>query len=200
MTREPRADKELNRLRLTAAAGRALQRDGLGVSMRAIAREAGMGIATAYRHFPTKNDLIEAVLAEQVATCTQAMQAALREPDPWTGLTTVIAWFAEVQIEHPGLLRVLLDNSTEDSSAVAGPAGNAPFADARRAHGEALHRLVAGARTAGDLRPDVTTDDVRVGMMAMTAFSSRPDALTGAAVRALHRILIRGISAGSRPD
>lgn len=153
--------------------------------MRAIAREAGLGIATAYRHFPTKNDLIEAVLAEQVAACTLAMQEAVAEPDPWTGMTQVLAWFAEVQIEQPGLLRVLLDN----------PAGDAPFAQARREHGEALHRLVAAAGAAGHLRPDVTTDDVRVGMMAMTAFSGRSDAQAAAAVRALHRILIRGIAA-----
>ena len=185
MTRAPRLDREHNRLRLTTAAARALRQDGLGVSMRAIAREAGLGIATAYRHFPTKNDLIEAVLAEQVAACTQAMELAVAEPDPWTGLTNVLAWFADVQIEHPGLLRVLLDS----------PAGDAPFGQARRAHGEALHRLVATARAAGRLRPDVTTDDVRVGMMAMTAFSGRPDAQTEAAVRALHRILIRGIAA-----
>lgn len=185
MTREPRVDRERNRLRLTEAATRALQHNGVGVSMRAIAREAGLGIATAYRHFPTKNDLIEAVLVEQVDECTKAIRTALGEPDPWIGLKSVIAWFAEIQITHPGLLAILLDL----------PAGNEPFAVARKEHGAALDRLVTGARSSGALRPDVTTDDVRIGMMAMTGFSRRSATQIAPAVRTLQVILIHGISA-----
>lgn len=185
MTREPRVDRERNRLRLTEAAMRALRRNGVAVSMRAIAREAGLGIATAYRHFPTKNDLIEAVLVEQVDECTRAIRAALGEPDPWIGLKSVIVWFAEIQITHPGLLAMLLDL----------PASNEPFAVARKEHGAALDQLVTGARTAGALRPDVTTGDVRIGMMAMTGFSRRSVTQIAPAVRTLQGILIHGISA-----
>jgi AcrR family transcriptional regulator len=184
MTHAARADKELNRIRLTEAASRALRRDGVGVSMRAIARESGMGIATVYRHFPTRNDLIEAVLTTQVHECTDAIRAALNEPDPWSGLQSVIDWFAELQIAHPGLLRVLLEL----------PASDAPFMQARREHGAALDRLVTDARSSGAVRPDVTTSDVRVGMMSMTAFSGKTGISTAVAVRALRTILIRGVA------
>lgn len=126
MTRSARSDKERNRERLLDAAARALQREGVGVSMRAIAREAGMGIATAYRHFPTKNELVEAVLATQVDLCSRAMRSALAEPDPWEGLRSVI--------------------------------------------------------------------DVRVGMLAMTAFSGGQGPSSATAVQALRTILVHGIS------
>lgn len=185
MTHEPRVDKERNRIRLTEAATRAVQRDGLGVSMRAISREAGLGIATAYRHFPTKSSLVEAVLAGQVEQCTTAIRAALDEPNPWTGLLSVIDWFAELQISHPGLLRVLLEL----------PAGEAPFTRARHEHALALDRLVTGARAIGALRQEVTTDDVRIGMMAMTAFNRGISASTAIAVRTLEGILVHGIAA-----
>jgi AcrR family transcriptional regulator len=184
MTQAPRADRERNRVRLTEAAARVLQRDGLGVSMRAIAREAGMGIATAYRHFATKDDLMEAVLAAQVERCTTAVRAALQEPDPWIALRSVIDWFAELQITHPGLLRVLLNLSARD----------APFAEARREHAAALDRLVARAHSSGALRPDVSPGDIRIGMMAMTAFTGGTGTSAAMAVPPLRDILIRGIS------
>ncbi|WP_281177822.1 TetR/AcrR family transcriptional regulator [Herbiconiux solani] len=156
----------------------------LGDDAVTIAREAGMGIATAYRHFPTKNELVEAVLATQVDLCSRAMRSALAEPDPWEGLRSVIDWFTQVQIAHPGLLRVLLD----------GTADGAPFTQARREHAEALDRLVGRALEAGALRPGVTAGDVRVGMLAMTAFSGGQGASSATAVRALSTILVHGIS------
>ncbi|BDZ48502.1 hypothetical protein GCM10025867_07430 [Frondihabitans sucicola] len=138
-TRKTRVDSDRNRVRLRASAARAIRSGGLDVSMRAIARDAGVGIATAYRHFPTKGDLLEAVLAERVAECVLVLRDALDEPDPWTALKTVVGWFAELQISDPGLLRTLLDAS----------AGGAPFAQARSEHAAALDLLVrraAGAR------------------------------------------------------
>ncbi|MBF4463197.1 MULTISPECIES: TetR/AcrR family transcriptional regulator [unclassified Rathayibacter] len=183
MTHTPRADKERNRIRLTDAATRALQRDGLNVSMRAIAREANVGIATAYRHFPTKTDLLEAVVADEVVRCASAVRAAVNEPDPWVGLVSVIHWFAGRQIDHPGLLRVVMDLSGSDG----------PSARARREHAAALDRLVIASRASGALRADITTEDIRIGMMAMTVFE-RGSIPTGSAVRALESIVIRGIA------
>jgi hypothetical protein len=66
------------------------------------------------------------------------MTSALRHPEPWAGRCSVIDWFAESQISHPGLMRVMLD-----------PRGDAPYARARQEHGAALDGLIAGARARG---------------------------------------------------
>jgi len=83
VTRKPRADRDLNRARLLAAARAAFAADGLDLPMREIARRAGLGIATVYRHFPSRGELLDAVLAEEVARCEQEMRDALADPDPF---------------------------------------------------------------------------------------------------------------------
>ena len=67
-TRRPRADGERNRLRLIEAAKDAFARDGAAVSLEQIARDAEVSIATLYRHFPTRDELISAVYQQEV-TC-----------------------------------------------------------------------------------------------------------------------------------
>ena len=73
-SRGTRTDAEANRQHIVAAARAAWAADGLELPIREIARRAGLGVATAYRHFPSRPDLIGAVLAGQVAAC--------REPAP----------------------------------------------------------------------------------------------------------------------
>lgn len=166
------------------AASEAVRAEGLDVSMRAIARDAGVGIATAYRHFPAKADLLEAVLAERVSECVVVLREALDEPDPWTALKIVINRFAEVQITDPGLLPILLDVSTS----------GAPFAEARREHSSALGELFRNAAAHGAVAADASVEDVRVGMMAMTAFAGMPAERSAVAVRRLRDLILRGIA------
>src|SRR5690349_23219728 len=100
--------------------------------MREIARRAGLGIATLYRHFPTRTELISAALAGDVAACRADMEAALSEPDAWTALSAVIRQFAEQQIRAPGLNEALLGSH---------PASDA-FRNDRQAHAAALAQIV----------------------------------------------------------
>lgn len=183
-TRKPRVDRDRNRARLLVAASEAVRRHGLDVSMRAIARDAGVGVATAHRHFPVKADLLEAVLASRVAECERVLRLALDEPDPWRALTMVVGDFAELQITDPGLLRILLDASGD----------HAPFAEARREHAVVLERLFRNAAKDGALLPGASIDDVRVGMIAMTAFSRMSAERSAAAIRRLRDLVLRGIA------
>ncbi|MDQ1014100.1 TetR/AcrR family transcriptional regulator [Streptomyces afghaniensis] len=80
-----RKDAERNRERIIAAARSVFARDGLSVSMASVAREAGVGIATMFRRFPTKEELVEAVFSDRMDACADAVAAALDDPDPWHG-------------------------------------------------------------------------------------------------------------------
>ena len=86
--RRLRRDAELNRDRVIEAARAAFATDGIDVSVDEIASRAGVGVGTLYRRFPTKGDLVDAVLEDAVEGVGQAAQAALEEDDAWAGVHT----------------------------------------------------------------------------------------------------------------
>ena len=177
-------DAEHNRQHIVAIARDAFATDGLELPMREIARRADLGVATLYRHFPARPDLIGAVLDEQVAACGAEMRAALEDPDPWRALSGTIRRFAERQVRDRGLNEALLGSHT---------AGIA-FAEQRRAHAKGLDQLVERARSAGVLRPEVTVEDVRVGLLAIASFRALPPAKATTAIRRLAGLLLVGLS------
>lgn len=183
MTRKVRADATGNHARIVATARRAIATEGVDLPMREIARRADLGIATLYRHFPTRTELISAALARDVAACRADMRAALAEPDAWTALSGVIRQFAEHQIRAPGLNEALLGSHT---------AGDA-FRDDRRTHAAALDQLVARAHQQRVLRQGTSVTDIRVGLMAISSLrpmraDRRPDA-----IRTLLDLLLAGL-------
>ncbi len=80
-----RADARHNRARHLQAAREAYALNGTDVPSGAIARRAGVGSATLYRHFPTRSSLIAAAFSEQLAQCVAALNEALQDDDPWRG-------------------------------------------------------------------------------------------------------------------
>src|SRR6185295_7164809 len=76
-----------NRDRIVDAARTAIAADGIEVSVEEIARRAGVGVATLYRRFPTKEELIDAVLEDAFAEICQAAQDGLEAEDAWVGFT-----------------------------------------------------------------------------------------------------------------
>lgn len=72
-----RADARANRQDLLAAAGRLLEEQGAAMSLRGVAQEAGVGVGTLYRHFPTRRDLLDAVLEDVVARVSGILHAFL---------------------------------------------------------------------------------------------------------------------------
>jgi AcrR family transcriptional regulator len=184
LTRKPRTDAEHNRRHIIAVARTAFAADGLDLPMREIARRADLGVATVYRHFPARPELISAVLTEQVAACQAQMQAALDDPDPWHALCVLIHQFSERQVGNRGLNEALLGSHT---------AGLA-FAGQRRAHARALEQLVGRAQSAGAIRSDVSVEDVRVGLSAITSLRAQPPERTGEAIRLLANLLLAGLA------
>ncbi|WP_329059146.1 TetR/AcrR family transcriptional regulator [Amycolatopsis sp. NBC_01480] len=186
MTRKARADAVGNRERLVATARQAFAADGVDLPMREVAGRAGLAVATLYRHFPTRTDLIGAALAEHVAACREGMRTAESEPDAWLALSGAIRWFAEHQIRAPGL-----------NAALFGPHATG-FRDDRLAQSAALERLVARAQRDQVLRPGVSAVDVRVALLAIS--SLRP-AQASATRQVLDLLLagLRGPGVGGMP-
>ncbi|GAA3598401.1 TetR/AcrR family transcriptional regulator [Kineosporia mesophila] len=178
-SRKPRTDAHLNRLRILGAARRAYATDGLDVPVRTIAGRAGIGTATLYRHFPTRTDLLDAVLAERVVACEADLVRAQADPDAWSGLTRVIRHFADTQLSDPAITQMLL--------------GTSSFVDRRRDHAQALNELVHRAREAGALREGVTVTDVRAGLLAIASIGVRPAGRAHDTVRRLENLLLAGL-------
>jgi AcrR family transcriptional regulator len=166
VTRKRRADAEDNRRHVVDVARAAFAADGVDLPVREIARRAGFGVATVYRHFPSRQDLVSAVLAEQVARCGADVRAALADPDSRRALSDVVRRFGERQVSDRGLNEALFRERTA-------------FADQFRAHAEAFALLVRRARDDGALREHVTVEDARIALRAIAAAGALPPRAIG---------------------
>src|SRR5689334_21857822 len=156
MTTEPttderplRADARRNRERILQAAREACALHGPAVQIDDVARSAGVGVGTVYRHFPTKDALIEALVAEKIRVTTENLREALEIEDPWEAFAEGVRRNAEVMAADAALRDVLIR---------LGPAARASDADYAEVNA-AAGRLVTRAQKAGVLRDDVPGDD-----------------------------------------
>lgn len=159
MTTALRADAARNRRRLIEAAARVFAERGMDAGVDDIAREAGVGVGTLYRRFPTKDDLIAAVFDDRYGTVEAAFEAAAAQDDPWTALADAMAAFAEAAVLHSALLHN-----------IAYSGGHAEVVQACKERISArLDAILARAREAGAVRDDVVARDV----MALAGMISR---------------------------
>jgi AcrR family transcriptional regulator len=106
-----RADAQRNEQALLDAAAACFVASGVSAPVRDIAARAGVGVATIYRHFPTRSDLIVAVYRHQVEACAEAGPALLAEcPTPYEALTRWIDLFVDFLETKHGLAAVLQSN------------------------------------------------------------------------------------------
>src|SRR5207237_3129565 len=89
-TLAPRRDAQRNRELLVDAATELFAEAGVDAPAREVARRAGLGVATLYRHFPAREDLVDAVLEGAFEELIGAAKAALAEADPWRGFTLFV--------------------------------------------------------------------------------------------------------------
>jgi AcrR family transcriptional regulator len=106
-TRRPRSDGERNRERLIAAAKRAFAERGTAASLEGIAREAEVSIASLYRHFPTRDALIEAVYRQETDTLIDAAARLMAVREPATALREWLLLFVEFLDAKRGMSEVL---------------------------------------------------------------------------------------------
>ncbi|MFC4012512.1 TetR/AcrR family transcriptional regulator [Nonomuraea purpurea] len=166
-----RADARRNREIVLRTAMRMFTEEGLEVSLGRIAQRAGVGAGTVYRHFPSKEILVEAVLAEHVEGFVAAAGRWAARAAPGEAL---FGFLLEV-IEKSAGRQHVCDALTADKS---WPRAMLTAA-AQRFH-EALERLLCEAKQAGAIRADVRADD----LAAL--------AVGGAALRSAHRDRVRG--------
>jgi AcrR family transcriptional regulator len=146
-----RADAARNRARVLRVAREQLAMGDDSLMFNSIARLAGVGVGTVYRHFPNRNALLEALMAERFQQLVSEAQAAATEQDALAGLHRLLRYALRHTLDGPGLTGVLESASDADART------SAMKADFDRAVTELLDR----ARQVGAIRPDLEADDVR---------------------------------------
>lgn len=146
-----RADARRNRTKVLAAASRAFDEQGLDVSLGAIARRAGVGAGTVYRHFPSKDVLLEAVLVQQIDKQVEAARGWAARTDP---VAAFFGFLLEVVDAGHGSKHTCDALTTETSWPRPGLTASA------RRFRQALDELLRAAQRAGGVRTDISADDV----------------------------------------
>lgn len=157
--RKLRADGARNRERLMEAAKAAFTETGPGVSLDEIARRAGVGIGTLYRHFPVRDALVEAVYRREVEQLTDAAPRLLETLRPGDALhewmRQLIAYIATKKV-----IVAALESGADGASSLYASSGSRIT--------DALNLLVERARSGGDIRADADPADL---LRAMIGFS-----------------------------
>jgi AcrR family transcriptional regulator len=162
-----RRDARRNRELLMEAAHEVFAEQGLQAPLDVIARRAGIGNATLYRHFPTRAALIDAVFHDQLTGTMTAGEQARTAPDAWTGLTAYL---------DAVFVTLAADRGTNDLMTTR--LDGVDSLDAVHAHNrETMELLLRRGHEEGTVRPDVTVEDV---LFALAALGRAVPALTAA--------------------
>jgi AcrR family transcriptional regulator len=152
-----RADARRNYERLLDEAARTFAEQGVGASLEEIARRAGVAIGTLYRHFPTRNALLESLLRERFDEHAAAAAELLTSAEPMAALRAWTQRLVGASTSYRGLVEAVADALADESSALHRSCA---------AMREAAGRLVAHAQDAGELQSGVTTEDVLLAVHA----------------------------------
>ncbi|MBH5338267.1 TetR/AcrR family transcriptional regulator [Streptomyces pactum] len=175
--RRERTDARRNRERLLAAAREVFAEEGPEASLNAIARRAGVGPGTLYRHFPNRQALLAAVLRDRVERlCGRAGELAAGQP-PDAALAHWLALFLEHARDHQGMGGALL---VQDARALG--------IDCHRMIHDAAAGLLDRARRRGTARADLAPDDL-LRLVVGIALSTARDADEGQSARLLDLVL-----------
>jgi AcrR family transcriptional regulator len=188
-----RADARRNReLLLTAALAAFTEHGADDVSLEEIARRAGVGIGTLYRHFPTRQELLEAVYRDQVEALCALAAGLLREPSPGEALGTWLRGMIAFSTTKRSLVTSML--ATMDKTAEL-------FSVCSTEIRRAVESLLVRAQEAGEIRGDVDATDVMRLSHAITVATERAPENPEQAERLLGLMLdgLRAGTPGARP-
>lgn len=169
MSAEPvaglRADAAHNRAVLLRTATRAFASAAAETSMRAIARDAGVGIATLYRHFPTREALVDAVYQDQVQRLTLGARTLLDDLRPAEAMRRWMDLFADWLATKHGMLGTL--QAMIDS-------GEIEHGHTRTQLLDAIQAILEAGSSAGDLRADVSAEDIAASLVGIFTVAGKP--------------------------
>lgn len=179
-----RADARRNRTAVLAAAKELFAEQGLEAQMPDVAQAAGVGVGTVYRHFPTKDHLIAALVSERFERLAAKAREGLETPDAWSGVSEFIRFAAQVQADDRALCDVM-SSRPEVMDAAAREAGLAELAE----------RLVERAQRAGELRRDLEWQDIPMIACGLGSVTQRTPAPSAGRWPRLVEIILDGLRA-----
>jgi AcrR family transcriptional regulator len=159
-----RADAARNRERIVAAATEVFAERGMEASTAEIAARAGVGEATLFRRFPTKEDLITAIVAVQLDDAAAVAAASLEEDDPWSAVEGFLYEMAERASHDHGVFDAVKEKC------MAAP----ELAEPKRRVLDLTAQLVRRAQAAGVLRTDIAGQDLMFLMHAIASLGELP--------------------------
>jgi AcrR family transcriptional regulator len=161
----PRADAARNREALLQAATAVFARSPVEPSMRALAREAGVGIATLYRHFPTREALVDAVYHDQVRRLTNGATELVAAHPPAEALRRWMDLFAEWMATKTGMQTTLV--AMIDADRIG-------HAHTRAELLAAIDVILRAGIDAGDIRADARAEDVAAALIGLLTVTGAP--------------------------
>lgn len=186
-----RRDARRNRDLLVATARRLFAERGLDVTLKEVAREAGVGVGTVYRHFPDKDALVTALFSAQLDDEVLRAQSSAQAPDAWQALVGYLTETMRLQAANKGLRALMCPQGSAYGSVRECKALMNPH----------LRKLVASAHGQGTLRPDCTLDDIVHLQVALVAIMDATEPESGAYERHLAHFLagVHASEARSKP-
>lgn len=152
-----RADARRNRLKVIGAAQAVFSERGPDARMEEVAERAGVAVGTLYRHFPNKEALLEALIAERLGQVIEVARDVLhRGVEPWEAFSKVMRRLTGMSYEDRAFAHVV---------PLLGDEGE--LGEAKRTVGTLLDELVHKAQEAGKMRPDVSAEDLPPLFMGM---------------------------------
>lgn len=164
-SRKPRADSERNREKLLAAAREVFSAGGPDASLEAVARAAGVGIGTLYRHFPTREALFQAVYRREIDQLVELAAALAAQEEPFEALRR---WF------HANVGMVATKKGMLTALAPAAGSSTELFADSIARLIRCVTELMAAAIAAGQIRDDIAPEDVMRAVIGMCYTRDQP--------------------------
>lgn len=152
-----RKDAARNRARLLEAAAELFAAEALEVTLKDVARAAGVGVGTVYRHFPTKDELVEALFAQHLDREVDRARTMAQEIDGWDGL---VRYLEETMVAHAsnrGLRALMCPTGSPHETVRECKATINPY----------IEHMVDTAHRQGTLRPDCTARDIAYLQVAL---------------------------------
>jgi AcrR family transcriptional regulator len=179
-----RADARRNRERVLEGAREVFAEHGRDAQMDDVAKRAGVGVGTVYRHFPTKEALVAALAVSLFERVLQAGRDALEMDDPWEAFTSAL-WTGGETL-----------SSDRAFTEIVGQA-EIPFStELQTEMYEVYSQLIERAKASGDLRPDIVIDDIPMFMCGIGMATVKPHCCPGAWRRHL-TVVIDGLKASN---